>query len=102
MFHLVNLSEVESQEFVRKLIDQFVDKAAVEKLVEDGELGSDYNPDTYPFTPAAYDRFIDYWKRNSEDAKPRDITDQMTDAAFIAMRQNSRLIDEGALEGAGM
>ncbi len=102
LFQLVELTAPQTADFLTNLVSRFVDHAKVQSLRDAGELGPEFEETTYPFTPAAHARFVDYWKRNPEDAKPRDITDRMNDAAFIAMKKASRLIDDAALETAGL
>lgn len=102
LIQLAELNGPQTTDFLTRLVSQFVDKAALESLEDAGEFDGTFDEATYPFTPTAHARFIDYWKRNPEDAKPRDITDRMNDAAFIAMKKGSRLIDDSALEKAGL
>jgi len=102
LIFLDNLSDVQTRDFLKNLITQFVDLEAVAKLAADGTINEEFNADTYPFTEEAYERFIDYWSRTPENAKPRDITDQLTDAAFLAMKQEKRLIDVDIVGNMGM
>jgi len=102
LIHLSSLSELELNSFLDRLVNSFVDKDEVKKLADKGELGGEYDPETYPFTASAKARFIEYWMRSPEISKPRDITDHLNDAAFNALKTNSRLINEDALEVAGL
>ena len=102
LIYLFELSEIQITQFLRHLVNRFVDMDAVKALVAGGNMHPDFDESTYPFTPDGHDRFIDYWKRNQEDAKPRDITDHMNDAAFVAMKNDSRLIDVDSLEKSGL
>jgi hypothetical protein len=102
MIKLDNLSDVQVRSFLESLLASFVDRDGVEALVASGDIDKGVDKNIFPFEAAAFDRFVDFWKRDPENSKPRDITDKLTDAAFIAMKVNKRLIDEGVLELARM
>tara|TARA_R100001594_G_scaffold146630_2_gene198297 strand:- start:719 stop:1867 length:1149 start_codon:yes stop_codon:yes gene_type:complete len=102
LIKLENLSEIQTKDFLNNLLRQFVDLDEVNKLVGAGTIGAEFKAETYPFTEPAYERFVDHWGRDPENAKPRDICDNLTDAAFIAMKKGKRLIDDATLEAIGM
>lgn len=101
IIHLGNLSDVEARGFLKKLFDSFIDGDAVDSLIKDNEIDA-ADKEHYPFEAAALDRFVDFWARDPESSKPRDISDRLTDAAFIAMKRGKRLIDDEVLDQVGM
>lgn len=102
-FEMKNLPPPDVEGFLRNLIDAFVDKASVERLVTSGEIdASAYRWDDYPFTTSAKAEFINFFSRSQEDSKPRDISHKLTDVAFVAARGGKRLIDEDSLRAGKM
>jgi hypothetical protein len=103
VFELKNLATNDVQTFLRKLIDNFVDKAGVEALVAAGTIPSAaYNWDAYPFTVSAKAEFVDYFNRTQEASKPRDISKKLDAVAFVAGKLGRRLIDEDCLRAKKM
>lgn len=102
LIELLNLSGPEVGDYLKNLVSEFVDMEAVKALVDSGEIGADFDENTYPFTPGAFAHFIDFWENNQEDSKPRDISDRLNDAGFIALKSGKRLIDTDSLEAANM
>lgn len=102
LIELLNLTGPEVGDYLKKLVSDFVDMEAVKALVDSGEIGADFDENTYPFTPDAFAHFIDFWDRNQRDSKPRDISDRLNDAGFIALKNGKRLIDTDSLESANM
>lgn len=102
-FELRTLAKTDVEKFLSGLIDVVVDKARQNTLVTGGDIDpSAYTPAAYPFTQAARARFIDFFQRSQENAKPRDISDRLDLLAFIAIKSKKRLIDEPCLETANM
>jgi hypothetical protein len=100
---LKSLASGDVTTFLRKLVDEFVDKEATERLVASGGINaSDYNWDSYPFTASAKSEFVDYYQRAQEYSKPRDISDRLNTVGFIALKKNKRLITEECLAESGM
>lgn len=100
---LENLKPQDVGSFIRKLIDQFVDKAKVDQLAQDGQIpASDYDWANYPFNAEARTLFIDHYQRDQENAKPRDISEKLNELGFIALSSESRLIKPDCLSAAGM
>lgn len=100
---LKNLAPEDVGHFLGKLREHFVDRPAVEAAVEAGEIPRDeYSWDTYPFTASGLDHFIDFFARAQENAKPRDISGKLDDAAFVAAKTGRRLIDVECLQKAKM
>jgi Cdc6-like AAA superfamily ATPase len=103
LIELRNLEENDVETFLRNLLDAFVDKECVSKLIESDQINkSDYAPECYPFTKGAFQEFVDYWAQNGERAKPRDICEMMNDVGFVAIKRNSRLIDDECLHAANV
>jgi hypothetical protein len=99
---LKTLASGDVTNFLRKLVEEFVDKNAVEELAKKGVINGDYEWDAYPFTKAAKAEFIDYYQRSQENSKPRDISDRLNTVGFIALKKNSRLITPECLRESGM
>lgn len=102
-FELRNLGPNDVGEFVRHLIDSFVDRTKVEALVNSGEIPSaTYDTDSYPFSKKGMADFLDFWSHDLENAKPRDISDRMNSLGFVAIKDNKRLIDPDCLKKLNM
>jgi hypothetical protein len=102
-FELRNLAKPDVEGFLARLIDELVDIARVNDLVTTGAIDkAHFNSSAYPFTPEAKDRFIDFFQRSQDNAKPRDISDRLDLLGFIAMKAGNRLIDDDSLERANM
>lgn len=99
VYELKTLGPDDVSQFLASLRDSFVDRAALE-----GEPGQatrsaqGFSWDVYPFTRRALDRFVDFFLRAQENSKPRDIVQRLDDAAFYALKGDSRLITEGVLD----
>lgn len=66
IFELKNLATADVQTYLRKVVDNFVDKPKVEGLVAAGTIpAASYNWDAFPFTVSAKAEFIDYFNRIS-------------------------------------
>lgn len=103
VFEIMNLGPADVEQFLKKLVEEFVDHTAVEALVTTGGISkADYDWNAYPFTSPAREEFIEYFKRTQEKSKPRDIADKLNDVAFIAGKQGKRLIDADCLRKAQM
>jgi hypothetical protein len=100
---LLNLLPDDVRQFVRGLVESFVDRSAVE-AEDDAALCKDqaYSWDTYPFTKEAFDVFIEYFQRTPENSKPRNIAEKLDEAAFYALKGQQRLISEQVLEKVGI
>jgi hypothetical protein len=100
---LKNLAKPDVEQFLTKLIDELIDKAKVAALVGSGEIeAAKYDGPSYPFTNVARAEFVDFFKRTTKDAKPRDICDRLNMTGFIAIKSKSRLIDEECLKKANI
>jgi hypothetical protein len=103
VFEMKSLQPMEVDSFLRNLIDEFVDQARVNTLVQEGKIDStDYRWEDYPFTADARKEFVDYFSRSQENSKPRDITNKLNDVGFIAAKRDRRLIDTDSLRQAQM
>jgi len=100
---LTNLPPDGVRQFIRKLTENFVDRAALEG---DGQANvsknADYAWESYPFTHPAFERFVEYFQRTPENSKPRDIADRLDEAGFYAIKADQRLITEGTLSALGL
>ncbi|MFC1575524.1 hypothetical protein ACFL5A_02615 [Gemmatimonadota bacterium] len=100
---LQSLEKHSVEEFLSSLFQEFIDMDRVKAAVAGGEiLEEDFDEERYPFTSAAWAEFLDFFDRNQEDAKPRDITDRLDDVAFMAAKAGDRVINESALRKANM
>lgn len=103
VFELKNLATNDVQEYLKKLIESFVDKAKVEALVTAGTIpAAQYDWNSYPFTHSAKAEFVEYFNRTQEASKPRDISKKLDDVAFVAGKMGKRLIDEDCLRAKKM
>jgi len=102
IIELPNLAPTDVETFLEKLKVSFVDQTQVDALAANGEVGDKDYWKSYPFTAQGLQEFIDYWNRNQEDAKPRDICDKLDDVGFRAMKDSKRLIDPECLKKARM
>jgi len=100
---LTNLRPDDVRQFLRHLTENFVDRVALEG---DGEVRireqPDYSWGSYPFSVPALERFVEYFQRSPQDAKPRDIADRLDEAGFYALKSNQRLITEDTLDTLGL
>lgn len=102
-FELRTLAKPDVEHFLAKLINFLVDWNKVDALVATGQIArEDFDKDAYPFTLNGRARFIDFFQRSQENAKPRDISDRLDLLGFIAMKSSSRLINEACLDRANM
>jgi hypothetical protein len=102
-FELRTLVRPDVEEFLRKLMDELVDRPKVKALVDNGQVpAATYDASTYPFERAAHTEFVDFFQRTQENAKPRDISDRLNLVGFVALKTNSRLITVECLRKANM
>lgn len=102
-FELKSLASGDVTTFLRKLVDEFVDKGVADTLVQSGQVAAaDYDWDAYPFTQQAKMDFIEYYQRTQENSKPRDISDRLNTVGFIALKKQARLITPDCLTASGM
>ena len=102
-FELKNLDKTDVEQYLTKLMAELIDGSKVGAMVASAVIDkSQYDSSCYPFTRAAYDRFVDFFQRSSENAKPRDISDRLDELGFIAIKSNKHLIDEQCLDKASM
>lgn len=100
---LTNLVPADVKTFVERLVGEFTDFDRVDAAVAEGTIDAAvYDKSAYPFTTAAKADFIDFWNGNQKDSKPRDISDRMNQLAFVALKQNKRLIDPACLNAVEM
>lgn len=103
IFEMKNLQPADVGLFLRNLVDEFVDRKKVEALVGTGGINAvEYSWEAYPFTGDAKSEFIDYFSRSQENSKPRDISNKLNDAGFVASKSAKRLIDVDCLRKAQM
>lgn len=103
VFEIQNLASQDVGQFLRNLVQEFVDQDAVNSAVIAGAIPqAEFSWDHYPFNGPAYADFVDFFNRSQEDAKPRDICNKLNDAAFVASRSNKRLIDAECLRASRM
>lgn len=103
VFELSNLTDTDVDAFLKQLVEAFVDQKRLQTLVDSGTIPkADYSWENYPFTQAGRSRFIDYFNRSQEDSKPRDICSKLNDVAFVAAKNQKRLIDPDCLTAAKM
>lgn len=89
--------------YVQKLVAELVDMNRVEAAVGAGIIDSaSFAKAAYPFDSAGLSRFLDFFQRTQQNAKPRDISDRLDQVGFIAMKSGKRLIDDSCLEKANM
>lgn len=102
-FELRSLAKPDVEQFISRLMEVLIDPAKVAALVQDGTIAAaEFKAETFPFTAAARARFLDFFQRTQENAKPRDICDRLDHLGFIALKSKSRFIDEAALDRANM
>lgn len=102
-FELTTLGANDVEGYLHKLRNELIDKNCVSKRANAGDdEWRDYSWDRYPFTQPGWDHFVDHFKRNQEDAKPRDISDRLNAVGFVALKSDSPLINEEHLEKAQM
>jgi hypothetical protein len=100
---LKTLAKPDVDSYVQKLIAELVDSDAVQAAVKGGVIDTPpYSEAAYPFTVEGKERFLDFFQRTQQDAKPRDISDRLDQVGFIALKLKKRLIDEECLEKANM
>jgi len=103
VFEMKNLAPADVGIYLQNLVNEFVDRTAVENLVQNGEIDpARYKWEDYPFTADAKARFFDYFSRSQENSKPRDISNKMNDVGFVAIKRNLRLVDAECLGQAQM
>jgi len=89
--------------YLTKLLNEFIDRNRVQGLVDSGAIESSlFDPQTYPFTSDARARFLDYFDRNLQDAKPRDISQKLDELGFLAGKKGKRLISKDLFDVLGM
>jgi len=93
VFGLQTLATSDVETYLKNLFNEFIDWDSVEKAVAEGKIPSDkYDRNAYPFSIEAKDRFVDFFNRAQEDAKPRNISERIDDLAFLALKTNQRYI----------
>jgi len=103
VFRLDTLNTKDVQSYLAKMLDEFIDWQRVDQLVSDGTIPADqYDRQSYPFTPDAKGRFLDYFNRAQENSKPRDISERLDDLAFVALKRKERVITAAVLESKDM
>jgi hypothetical protein len=103
VFQLSTLATKDVESYLSKMLDAFIDWERVEQLAIDGTIPADqYDRPSYPFTPDAKGRFLDYFNRSQENAKPRDISERLDDLAFVALKRKERVITASVLESKDM
>jgi hypothetical protein len=89
--------------FLANLRDSFVDRAILDSDAGAPARGAKgYDWQSYPFAPDALTRFVDFYQRSQENSKPREIVQRLDDAAFYAMKSESRLIEMRVLDELGI
>lgn len=102
-FLLKTLAPQDVGSFLRKMVDEFVDKLQVEELSQTAQLpAADYEWESYPFTAQAKADFVEHYQRDQENAKPRDISEKLNELGFVALSLKTRLITPECLTRAGM
>jgi hypothetical protein len=102
-YRLDTLATPDVESYLRQLLDEFIDWNKVDSLVAAGTIDpARYDRKAYPFTVDGKAHFMDYFDRTQEDAKPRDISQRLDEAGFIAGKKASRLITKEVLEGLNM
>lgn len=103
IYELLNLDDVQVESFLKKLLAEIVDHKKSKELMDSGEIDQkDYDQKIYPFTSDAMQRFIEHFRTNQQNAKPRDICEKINDLGFIALQKDKRLIDIECVEKAEM
>jgi hypothetical protein len=103
VFRLDTLATKDIESYLANLLKEFIDWDKVQSLVSDGTIPANtYDRESYPFTPDAKGRFLDYFNRAQENAKPRDISERLDDLAFVALKRKQRVIDAAVLESKEM
>jgi len=102
VYRLDNLATEGVDSYLTKLLQEFIDWNKVDSLVASGQIDSaQFNRDAYPFTTEGRNRFIDYFNQNQEDAKPRDISQNLDLLSFQAGKRGQRLITPDIVETLG-
>lgn len=96
-FTLENLATADVEQYLRNLVDTFVDTARVHSLLGHAISKDTFSWPHYPFTTDARTEFVDYFNRSQENSKPRDISERLDELAFLALKQSKRLIDVDCL-----
>lgn len=103
VFRLDTLATKDVESYLVNMLQAFIDWNHVHELVSSGAISAEaFQSDTYPFTPEAKNRFLDYFNRAQENAKPRDISERLDDLAFVALKKKQRVIDAPVLENKDM
>jgi hypothetical protein len=103
VFRLDTLATKDVESYLAKMLEAFIDWQRVDQLSSDGTIpASEYDRSSYPFTPEAKGRFLDYFNRAQENAKPRDISERLDDLAFVALKRKERVITASVLESKDM
>jgi hypothetical protein len=103
VFRLDTLATKDVESYLAKMLEAFIDWQRVDQLAADGTIPVDqYDRPSYPFTSEAKGRFLDYFNRAQENAKPRDISERLDDLAFVALKRKERIITAAVLESKDM
>jgi len=87
--HLPAITEV--QEFMKELLNEFVDSTKAEKMIQNEDLG--ISLETYPFNAEAYELLAEYATQDPEKALPRNIIRAINECAITAWDLEKRIID---------
>ena len=103
VFRLDTLATKDVDSYLHNMLEEFIDWQKIAQLVSGGIITADlYDRGSYPFTPEAKTRFLDYFNRAQENAKPRDISERLDDLAFVALKRKERVIDVAVLDSKEM
>lgn len=94
----------ETQSFVRGLLAHWIDPAKRQALeTQEGfeSMGSEYDPELYPFTQGAFDMFCSGVTLDPRSAKPSEILAKLNDVAAEAWFKDLRLITRNHLTNLG-
>jgi hypothetical protein len=103
VFRLDTLATKDVEAYLDQVVKEFVDFKKVSVLVGSGEINvGEYVEAAYPFTVAGRARFVDYFNRSQENAKPRDISKRLDEVAFLATKLKTRLVTEDCVQRQNM
>ena len=83
--------------YLSRMRDSIVDYDLVREVQKAGELNSDFQWETYPYTKSAFESVVAYWERNAELATPRSLSENLQIQAYVAMKNGKRLIDDDVM-----
>jgi len=92
-----------ARHFLTGLLRQWIDNDRRAALEAEGALsGTDYTPDSYPFTTAAFTKFCEWAVVDPRAAKPSVIIDKLNNVAAEAFFKKERLISLDVLADVGI